>query len=149
MLRPMRNQKEFIRRCYRQFITVDWYLNHKNDDFNIPKLIDAYVAPLHDRLTAHFDALKASCTNLRRDEKETILKKVRSQESIINKTRDLDFDWPPNNPNLDFTELISGEERTNYKKYRDDTWLAVHLYLKERIEPLYNILNAELKLVFI
>lgn len=136
----MKPKDEFIGRCYEHLITVDWlYWGKKFGGYNLKTIVDECTQPLVKRLEAHQAFLasqkkdkkskkNASKSNNRRSSRRN----VSAEEMVLEKGNGHDVRIAPS----------AGNIKSNMGK--DTVKQIVREYIKQRIQPLFDVLEREL-----
>lgn len=135
MIRPMISTEDSIEHCYQQFISVDWLLLYKKVDNNeLKKMVDRCTLPLVQRLEQYYVALIKN-TN-QKTKKSEVLKRARNVKADISAADKIAIGQTNGNDEV-FRQQKNGIFTMDTEMVRE--------YMRRRIEPLFELLQRELK----
>lgn len=135
MIRPMISTEDSIEHCYQQFISVDWLLLYKKVDNNeLKKMVDRCTLPLVQRLEQYYVALIKN-TN-QKTKKSEVLKRARNVKANISAADKIAIGQTNGNDEV-FRQQKNGIFTMDTEMVRE--------YMRRRIDPLFAILQRELK----
>lgn len=135
MIRPMISTEDSIEHCYQQFISVDWLLLYKKVDNNeLKKMVDRCTLPLVQRLEQYYVALIKNTNN--KTKKSKVLKRAQSVKANISAADKIAIGQTNGNDEV-FRQQKNGIFTMDTEMVRE--------YMRRRIEPLFQLLQRELK----
>lgn len=135
MIRPMISTEDSIEHCYQRFISVDWLLLYKKVDNNeLKKMVDRCTLPLVQRLEQYYVALIKN-TN-QKTKKSEVLKRARNVKANISAADKIAIGQTNGNDEV-FRQQKNGIFTMDTEMVRE--------YMRRRIEPLFELLQRDLK----
>lgn len=135
MIRPMISTEDSIEHCYQQFISVDWLLLYKKVDNNeLKKMVDRCTLPLVQRLEQYYVALIKNTNN--KTKKSEVLKRAHNVKANISAADKIAIGQTNGNDEV-FRQQKNGIFTMDTEMVRE--------YMRRRIEPLFQLLQRELK----